>query len=47
MVDINTIEEFIASAKKSLEFQPRSFDEIGDAKEAYQKIVTQSTEVDR
>lgn len=42
MMDVNSIEEFISDSKKKLEYQPQSLEEIGDASEAYRKIVDKS-----
>ena len=44
-VDANRVEDFINNAKKRLEYQPQTCDEIGEASEAYLNIVKECKEV--
>lgn len=45
MFDVIAVDEFISDAKKKLEYQPQSLDEIGNASDSYRQIVDKSKEV--
>jgi hypothetical protein len=44
-VDAHQITDFMTNAKKRLEYQPQTCDEIGDASEAYLNIVKECKKV--